>query len=163
MAETTTTMSVAEFEEANPDAVKDWKNEGFTEGHTEAAKEHTERAQALATAFKDRPAFAMEQILKGHDLPKARAELADVVMAEGKAKDKQIADLQAKLADTDGHDAVDLSVDAAITTGDADAPDDRPLAQQIDEDWEADKDGCKDKFKNKSIYRAFRLDAARAA
>jgi len=59
-------------------------------GAATATTNERNRVAALAIAYKDRPAFALDMAVKGHDLPTAKAELADVVLKEN-------TDLKAKL------------------------------------------------------------------
>jgi ATP-dependent Clp protease, protease subunit len=144
-----------------PDLVKDWKNEGFTEGHGEGVKEERERMSALSRAFKDRPGFAMDQYIKGNDVARAKAELADVLEIELKAKDKALAEAQAKT--TSGAAPIVLDACARIAN---DQPEDKysgmDLAQRISAEWEDDVKGCQKKFKNLYAYGAFRQSQEKA-
>lgn len=155
MSGTDTVMPAADYAKANPDAVKNWSEEGFKKGHDEATKEQTERAKALAEAFKDRPAFALEQYLKGNDVSRAKAELADVLITENK---KLAEDLKTEKNKTPGQNTV------ATTSS---QPDDKNLEadgkyqdmeikDQIEAEWRDNHNKCQDKYKVQSAYAALR-------
>ena len=53
-----------------------------TKSAEDATKTERDRFAALGRAFTDRPAFALEQGIAGHDLGVAKANLADVLLKE---------------------------------------------------------------------------------
>jgi signal peptide peptidase SppA len=77
---------VAAFAAEHAEAVEQWRDEG----RTEASGADIKRAEALKEAFPDRDAFALEQFVKGNDIPAAKAELADVLLAENEALSKRV-------------------------------------------------------------------------
>jgi hypothetical protein len=159
-------MEPSEFAEKYPDTVKDWHNEGFTEGHSEAIKEERERAKALQDAFPDRPGFALEQYMKGRDIGKAKAELSDVVLKELEQSKKDTADAQAKLAEATGGeaDAIDLDPGADVSNDAKTKYDDiKDDGDRIAAEWKDNLDGCQEKFKQPSTYAAYRRSQIEAA
>lgn len=168
-------MTAEEFGKKNPEVVQAWKDEGRKAGLEEGrklgleaglaagVKSERERVAALKGAFGERPAFVVDQAMKGHDLAQAKGELADVLQVE-------LADTQAKLTASrdaaaqrsaaleDGHGAA-LAVGHPDPAKKEDAP--RTPEQRIRADWDANKDGCREKYsKNFYAYRAMRLDPA---
>lgn len=77
---------VATFAAEHGEAVEAWREEG----RTEVRGAEIERAKALAEAFQGREQFALEQFLAGNDVPAAKAELADVLLAENKALSEKV-------------------------------------------------------------------------
>lgn len=144
-----TDITPAAFAEANPEAVKNWKAEGGVEARTD----ELQRIKALTEAFPKDPAFALEQAGKGHDVAKAKAEYADVLIARNEALTKENGELKKKADDIeDGADPVALhgAEPRADKYADLDA-DDRIAAE-----WNDDLDGCQKKFGVLSAYAGYR-------
>lgn len=143
---TETLMTPADYAAANPDAVKDWVNQGFKEGHDEATKEMQARASALAKAFASDPKFALDQFIVGHDVPHAKAEYADVLEAKLEASNKKVAELQAK-PQTAGTQPITTAAPAEPQS----KPD--PSDHKATAEWEWDNDATlATRFSNKQSY-----------
>lgn len=161
--------AVEKFAAANPEAVQHWTEEGHakglavgTEAGTEAGeKKAQERFAELQKEFSERPAFVCEQFAAGHDLPTAKAALADVLKVELEAKDKLIAEHEKKEEGlADGHEGVGQTADKGDkpSTGNLSAED------QADKDWDADTNKCRENFgQNKEGYVRFVVEEFRQA
>ncbi len=156
-------MEPKDFEQKHPDAVKAWKDEAAEQASKDATDAamtaERKRIAELRDAFKDRPAFALDQIAKGHSLSEAKLELNDVLVEEladanKRADEATAAAKEATGAQADGNDALELA-----KGGGGDATDqfiDLEIEERIDAEWEADHEGCQKKFHNLSAYRGYR-------
>lgn len=137
------------FAQSNPEAIKNWK----AEGAIEAAKDDKARCEAIKAEFPEDPAFALDQVIAGHDVPKAKAEYADVLKAKNAALAKENEELKSKASD-DEDGAEPIVLNGQDNTGDKYAnlsPDDR-----IQAEWDNDEDGCQKKYGVFSAYRGYR-------
>ncbi len=143
------------FKAEHPDAYKDIVNEGFTEGHKTGTTEERDRAKALAAAFPDRPAFALEQFVAGHEVMHAKAAFSDVLAAENKTLREEQAKAAAKAATIPGG-ATPVAMTAATEPVAApvkpDAADHKAVAAY---EWDNERDKCGN-FSSKERYVAYR-------
>lgn len=141
------------FAAQNPNAIKDWKDAAAAEARSAAISETVDRAKSLAVAFKDRPQFVLDQFIAGSDVPKAKAALADILIAENAAKDATIAELQAAKPKPAGGTALNLAGNTDNASGES--PEDKAETM-----WEANAkmgDGrrVKNVFKNVAALAAY--------
>lgn len=137
------------FASQNPDAVKNWQ----AEGAVQADADHKARCEALKSAFPDDPAFALDQVIAGHDVPKAKAEYADILADKNKRLAAENAELKKqKSDDEDGADPVNLAA--------SDTPKDKyaglSVHDRIQAEWDDDLDGCQKKYHTLQAYAGYR-------
>lgn len=145
-----TEITAEAFAQSNPDAIKNWK----AEGAIDAAKDDKARCEALRAEFADDPAFALDQVIAGHDLPKAKAEFADVLKAKNEELAKKNAELSKQLDEAeDGADPVTLSA--------GDEPKDKyeglSVKDRIAAEWDDNHENCQKKYSVPSAYAAYRM------
>lgn len=142
-----------QFAAQYPDAVKDWKNEGFKEGHDTGVEEERARAKSLSEQFKDRPQFAMQQFLEGNETAKAKAAFADILAKEN---EQLKADLQKKDAEGGGTDPVNLASRTDIQNTD----DDVVTEESVKAEWDG-SESIRNKYKQYFAYRQYRMTQKR--
>ena len=143
---------VATFAAEHAGAVEKWKAEGLAAG---VEQEHV-RFGALHKEFPDRPAFVCEQFGKGNDVPAAKAALADVLLAEGKASAERLADLERQNAEltrkveasSDGHPGVGFTGESATPVDESKLS----VHELAEQHWRAKHSDC-DGFAGVDDYR----------
>lgn len=105
-------------------------------------KAERDRFAALTAAFPDRAAFVADQFGRGATVDQAKVALSDIVLAENKALQTQLADLQAKAMKTDGHPGVGFSG----STAGAPKTSTMTLADQTQSDWHNNKEQCNQEY-----------------
>ena len=143
-----------QFANEHGDIVEAWKAEGFANGHIAATEECGQRCKELADAFEDHPAFVLAQILAGSDVAKAKSDYANTLFDELKVERQKTLQLEKQLQ-SGGAPDVTLDPTASI---DEQSEQQSPLPhdEQVNADWDADKDDCNDRFKNLYAYTAYR-------
>ena len=155
---------VKDFAAEHGEAVEQWKAEGCKEGeklgYEQGVKDERARHAALIKAFSGRPEFVCDQFSKGHAVPVAKGELADVLAEEMKAKDARIEELEAgTIKDGDGQEGVRF--------GGAPEKQDKPDTSKMGPDerarveWDVNHEGCKDQFSSFEGYLRFVQDDER--
>jgi len=114
----------------------------FTAGFSDGETNERERCIALATHFADRPDFLAEQIGKGHDISKAKSELADILIKEN-------AELKSQSDSVIGFiPCEEDSMEAESTDNDINA--------EWAAEWAANDGDCQNVFGNQQIFNAFK-------
>lgn len=120
--------------------------------------------RALKDAFPGQAEFVLEQYAKGNDVTAAKAELADVLTKQLAEKDKEIADLTAKVDDLEKKLAAENGV--GFTPAEASTPaipdEQLSIEERAKRDW-ATKLAVRQEFISEKSYAAFlRSEAAGA-
>ena len=141
------------FAAEQPAAVQTWKDEGYQAGEAagraagaiDARNDEIGRAKALQAAFPGRPDFALAQFVAGHDVAKAKSELADVLLAEN----TQLRAAAAK--SSEGQQPVALA-----PSGTEPGPDDHEATAKAE--WAANKGNIQSRFTSEARYVSVRKD-----
>jgi len=152
MSETKQTVvdPVAAFQKDHAAEVEKWQ----ADARKAEAQAGTERLGRLKGAFPDRPQFVCDQFANGNDVPAAKAELCDVLVAEAKLSAVENAKLKEAAAKaSDGHHGVDFKA-----SGDGGKKTDRdsiPVEQLTAQDWATNFEACKTEFVDQAGYERF--------
>ena len=117
------------------------------------------RLAALREAFPERSEFVLDQMAKGHDVPAAKVELADILVKEQGESAKAIAELTAANAELtkknndleDGHEGVPTKL-GGKTKADTSNMDVYELARH---NWAKNIEDCKTEFASLEVYEMF--------
>lgn len=148
---------VAAFQRDHAAEVEKWQ----ADARKAEAQATTERLGRLKSAFPDRPQFVVDQFAKGNDVPAAKAELCDVLMAEAKLSAAENAKLkEAATKATEGHPGIAFAPSGG---GDAEKTDrDKiPIEQLARQDWKANFEGCNQEFASLRGYEFFLREVRR--
>ena len=131
-----------------------------------AELELADTRKQLMEAFPDRPEFVLHQIELAHNVSEAKADLADILIAENKQlkiqgqahraeAEKQAADLT--LARESETEAVGTGINVAFASvADIGPNEDSPIEERAEWDWQRDTDGCQSRYRSQKSYMAVR-------
>jgi signal peptide peptidase SppA len=142
----------------HPEAVAKFMDQGKKAGAAEARNQEVDRLRAINAACPGRPGLAINAFLAGQDVEGVKLTVA-ALDAEAKAKDEQIAALQAKADKA----AFLAGTQPAVPSGGAKKPEEKPAVDPNADpeavaktEWTANADGLQSRWVNEKTYVAFR-------